>query len=433
MAIVIYTYLTFNFTNLKLSLEENSEIVTLREHTISLQPHFYTPRNSSSTCNATPPIISKMQPTTGIVDSPNVVLIADSPIQPKTPRTIMMVGGVRAVTIPTSLAIILVQPPLKQFFRQRDGSSSPLQKDISSNSQKQNQERARLLNSWVDIPFLPPQISNFSSCSVTKKQNASPTKHICHASNKCIGRTVFSYFRLIKCELCVSLQHLKDTFLYIIYIYIGYVFFHILFYNLNNYTGGLLFDFNYLKDGCIFWATPLPFTNREKKCNGRIKPGNSCETNAERGKYGETIHHLEAIYKIRKKKILRLWGKYIRLLGKQGETDYWGKKEKLWRKKIQTRTGTGKKVTSYLTSTGDFCSPFKNLLSTVSQGYFSIFSQDTHTFPLSEHSLFSPMNQVYVLKTTLKKTVMPKIRRLGGMFANATTIQSTLRRFSCCC
>lgn len=165
----------------------------------------------------------------------------------------------------------------------------------------------------------------------------------------------------------------------------------------------------------IFRGNLLPFNdiNRGKyrECNGRIKPGNSCETNAERGKY-------------------------IRLQEKKGEKNY-------WRKKIQTRTGTGKKETSYLTSTGDFCPPTKISISFYQKQktYFSLFPQDTHTFPL-HGSLFSPtyfplMSQVYVLKPLSffhrEKTVISKIGRLGGIFANAPTIQSTLRRFSCCC
>jgi len=122
-----------------------------------------------------------------------------------------------------------------------------------------------------------------------------------------------------------------------------------------------------------------------EKCNGHPKPRNSCETNAEREK---NIHHLEAIYKLRKKNILP-WGKYIQ--EKKGE-----KRETIL---------LVNKETPYLTATGDFCPPFKNLLSGFSQGYFSIsylfpsfsLSQNTLSFPLSKHSLFSPLNLVFFL------------------------------------
>ena len=82
----------------------------------------YTPANSSSKCIAIPPTIRRTHPTTGIADIPNTLLIADSPIHPKNPNTIIMVGGVLATTIAMSFANIS-QPPLKKFFRQRDGSS----------------------------------------------------------------------------------------------------------------------------------------------------------------------------------------------------------------------------------------------------------------------------------------------------------------------
>jgi hypothetical protein len=123
-------------------------------------------------------------------------------------------------------------------------------------------------------------------------------------------------------------------------------------------------------------------TNRGKyipKCNGRIKPGNLCKINASDSERG----------------------KYIRL---QEKKEDFGEKEKHWRKK-------GKKETTSIAEWGDFCPPFKNLLLMVSQGYFSIsylfpyfsLSQDTHTFSLSKHSLFSqtyfPQNgKGYVLK-----------------------------------
>ena len=54
---------------------------------------YYTPKNRSSKCIATPPTIRRTHPTTGIADIPNTLLIADSPIQPKNPNTIIMVGG----------------------------------------------------------------------------------------------------------------------------------------------------------------------------------------------------------------------------------------------------------------------------------------------------------------------------------------------------
>jgi hypothetical protein len=148
----------------------------------------------------------------------------------------------------------------------------------------------------------------------------------------------------------------------------------------------------------------------KRQCSGHLKPGNSCKINA-----------LDSVF----------WGKYIQEKKRNfGEKNYWGKK-------IQTRTGTGKKETPYLTAWGDFCPPFKNLLSTVSQSYFSIsylFSQDTHIFPLSKHSLFSQktifsqiadcvMNQVFVLKPLpyvhREKTVISTIRRLREVVVNA--------------
>lgn len=73
-------------------LEECGEIVYSGESTISPYPRFYTPINSSSTCNTTPPTISKAHKTIGIAEIPNIFVTADSPIQPKNPNTIIMVG-----------------------------------------------------------------------------------------------------------------------------------------------------------------------------------------------------------------------------------------------------------------------------------------------------------------------------------------------------
>ena len=165
----------------------------------------------------------------------------------------------------------------------------------------------------------------------------------------------------------------------------------------------------------------LPFTNMGKKeCSGKNQPRNLCETNA-RGKYGETIHHLEAIYKTRKKKFLRLWGKYIQ--------------EK-----------TGKKETP-ITAWGDFCPPSKisflylkenASFSRFSQGYFSTsylfpsfsLSQNTHTFPIFSPNADCVLNQVFVLKPLSyfhrENTIISKIRRLRGILANAPTVQTCI-------
>ena len=159
-------------------------------------------------------------------------------------------------------------------------------------------------------------------------------------------------------------------------------------------------------------SASLLFKNQlfgEKKCNGRIKPGNSCKINT-----------LISVF----------WGKYIRLLEKKGN---FGEKEK---KETVTRNKE-KKETPYLTPTRNFCPPTKiSFVCLKEKPYFSLFSP--HNLvpifpPLSFPIVDCFMNQVYVLKTSFEKTVIPKIRRLRGMFANAPTIQSTLRRFSLCC
>jgi len=102
-------------------------------------PH-HTPTNSSSTCKATPPIINNMHPTTGIVDTLNMLVMAVSPIQPNTPKTIIMVGGVRAVTIPMSLAFIYYATSIETIYLGDFPLFPPHQwlwtSDLKNNSQK---------------------------------------------------------------------------------------------------------------------------------------------------------------------------------------------------------------------------------------------------------------------------------------------------------
>jgi len=115
--------------------EEFGEIVTLREHTISLYPRLYTPTNSSRMCNATPPTINKAHKSIGIADIPNMPVIADSPIQPKTPNTIIMLGGVLATTLANNLANIFSAHLLLHSLPQKNEISlkNKLQKDTSNN------------------------------------------------------------------------------------------------------------------------------------------------------------------------------------------------------------------------------------------------------------------------------------------------------------
>jgi len=191
--------------------EEFGEIVTFEEHTISLYPPFYTPRNSSSKCIATPPTINNAHMTTGIVDMP-IVLSADSPIQPKNPKTIIIVGTVLAKTIPRSSAPILAPPPTEQFFRQRDGSSVSHHQwfrtaDLENKSENYKfEERWLSLSEGFDAFFFsyPPFFYTFT---VMKKHNQPHPQPLMPPQRMGTARFVFSndFLLRLSCNLYMNL------------------------------------------------------------------------------------------------------------------------------------------------------------------------------------------------------------------------------------
>jgi hypothetical protein len=152
----------YKIRTFKGQIEELGEIVISEEYTISLYPRFYTPINSSSTCNNTPPTINKAHNTIGIADIPNILVIADSPIQPNTPSTIIMVGGVLARIVAISCIFHV------HLHRQINESATVLGYLLYPNRVFQNKSyEDRLSNSEklvVNYLFYYPSNSVFFSC-----------------------------------------------------------------------------------------------------------------------------------------------------------------------------------------------------------------------------------------------------------------------------